>query len=426
MTPLPSNQEAERALLGAVLINPDVLQDAMHLPVEAFSDRRNAKIWEALLDLRRNGIGIDNVTLVGRLQSANELAEAGGGAYITGILADAPPSINCRSYIQAIYDAYIRRRVVLAATRIAREVYGGAQVDALADMALREVREAVAPLLEHRADGLRDVVSRVDDSVRAAADGKGVIDHVPSLFVPINTILGGGYARGALVIIAGRPGSGKSAFLLQEMRQDAVLFSMEMSAEQVVRRMIAQRTGIHMTRLRLGQLGEDEWVRYNEAIASLADSNMEIIDTPNMTIDKMDAMLEMVTSRRRISMVLVDYTALVMLPGEWREHLRVDAICRRLKLMARKYDVPIVAAHQLNRAIEGENRPPRLSDLNEGGEKDADTIIILHAQREDMAPVSHKKRCEIHIVKGREHETGKIEAIFDAPIVRFIPLPFGS
>ncbi|MEZ0397357.1 MAG: replicative DNA helicase [Anaerolineales bacterium] len=384
---IPHNREAEEAVVGAVLINPEVYYDlAQFLQPEDFYIHRHRWIWEAFNRLHEQRIPIDFLTVTEELERAGQLAEIGGPAYLTALLNQVPTSLHAEAYGRMVEAAAIRRRLLTAANQIATLAYNEQETvenvieeaeKHLFNVSERRLRHDVRPI----AGVLSEYFDRVDELARRPED----IFGVPTGFIDLDRMLTGMQASD-LLIIAGRPGQGKSGFLLSVARNAALLhkkrvaiFSLEMSNEQVVQRLLAQETGIDSQRLRNGKLNEDEWPLLTHAIEVLGDTQIYLDDTPAITP------LQLRTKCRRLHMefgldlIVLDY--LQLMGGDTRTENRVQEvsyISRSLKALARELNVPVLAAAQLSRAVEQRtDKRPVLSDLRESGCLTGETLIPL-------------------------------------------------
>jgi len=390
MLSLPYNREAEEALIGAVLIYPDAYLDvASSLDPEDFYILRNKWIWECFQRLYQSNTPIDILTVTKDLEDNNHLEDIGGRTYLIGLANQVPSSLHAESYSQIIQESSIRRRMLAAANDIAKLAYRqDRSIATIVDESEKAIFSVSEKRLKHDLVPIDEVLSeylgRVEDMARRSDEVYGLLTGLDDL----DTVLGG-LQKSDFLIVAGRPGMGKTGFLIGIMKHVALklnktvaMFSLEMSKEQLIQRLIAQETGIDSMRLRTSKLQQDEFPLLISASAELANTNIYIDDTPAITP------LQMRTKCRRLDMevgldlIIVDY--LQLMTGDIRTDNRVQEvsnISRNLKVLARELNVPVLAAAQLSRAVEQrQDKQPVLSDLRESGslEQDADIVMFIN------------------------------------------------
>ncbi len=429
---IPHHREAEEAVIGAVLIDPEVYYDlAQFLQADDFYIHRNRWIWEAFARLHEQRIPIDLLTVAEELERAGHLAEVGGPAYLTALLNQTPTSLHAEAYGRMVEAASIRRRMLTAANQIAALAYnqqeGIENVLAEAEKSIfnvseRRLRRDVQPISQ----ALSEYYDRIDELARRPED----IFGVPTGFIDLDRILTG-MQPSDLLIIAGRPGQGKSGFLLSVARNAALLhkkhvaiFSLEMSNEQVVQRLLAQETGIDSQRLRNGKLTEEEWPLLTHAIEVLGDTHIYLDDTPAITPLALRTKCRRLHKEFGLDLILVDY--LQLMGGDTRAENRVQEvsyISRSLKALARELNVPILAAAQLSRAVEQRtDKRPVLSDLRESGslEQDADVVMFIYRPDQYEKDTTKQNVAEIIIAKHRNGPTGSVELVFLSHLAKFV------
>lgn len=385
-TVVPHSREAEEAVVGAVLINPEVYYDiAQFLTAEDFYIHRNRWIWEAFVRLHEARTPIDLLTLSEELERAGQLAEIGGSAYLTSLINQVPTSLNAEAYGRIVEEHSIRRKMIQAANQIASLAYKGDTIDQVMGEAEKAVFGVSEKRLKHDLQPIRSILStyydRIDDLSKRPEDFHGV----PTGFYDLDKLLSG-LQPSDLLIVAGRPGQGKTGFLLSVAKNAAVthkkhvaIFSLEMSNEQVVQRLIAQETGIDSQRLRTGKLLEHEWPLFTHAIEVFSDTHIYLDDTPAITPLQLRTKCRRLHMEYGIDLIIVDY--LQLMGGDTRTDNRVQEvsqISRSLKVLARELNVPVLSAAQLSRAVEQRtDKRPVLSDLRESGCLTGDTLVAL-------------------------------------------------
>jgi replicative DNA helicase len=428
---VPHNREAEEAVVGAVLINPEVYYDvAQFLQADDFYIHRHKWIWECFTSLHEQRIPIDLLTLSEELDRKGQLAEIGGRAYLTALVNQVPTSLNAISYAQIVESHAIRRRMIDAANAIASVAYNeDVHVDTVMDEAEKAVFNVSERRLKHDVLPIRSVLSeyydRIDDLARRGEDIYGV----PTGFIDLDKLLSG-LQPSDLLIIAGRPGQGKTGFLLSVAKTAALthkkhvaIFSLEMSNEQVAQRLIAQQTGIDSQRLRTGHLEDNEWSLFAQAIEVLSDTRIFLDDTPAITPLQLRTKCRRLHLEHRLDLIIVDY--LQLMSGDTRTENRVQEvsyISRNLKVLARELNVPVLAAAQLSRAVEQRaDKEPQLSDLRESGslEQDSDIVMFLYRPEDWENDESKKSLVRLKVSKHRNGPTGLINLIFLDKLAKF-------
>jgi len=430
-TAVPHNREAEEAVVGAVFINPEVYYDvAQFLNADDFYIHRHRWIWEAFTSLHEQRIPIDLLTVSDELERRAQLGEVGGPAFLTTLVNQVPSSLNAESYGRIVEGYSVRRKMINAANQIASIAYNEkTSVDDVMNEAEKAVFNVSERRLKHDLEPIKDVLSdyydRIDDLAKRPDDVVGV----PTGFIDLDKMLTG-LQPSDLLIIAGRPGQGKTGFLLSiaknaglTHKKHVAIFSLEMSNEQVVQRLIAQETGIDSQRLRTGKLQEQEWPLFTHAIEVFGDTHIYLDDTPAITP------LQLRTKCRRLHMefgldlVIVDY--LQLMGGDTRNDNRVQEvshISRSLKILARELNVPVLAAAQLSRAVEQRSdKKPVLSDLRESGSLEQDADIVMFIYRPDQYEKDTVKQnvAEIIIAKHRNGPVGSVELVFRGALAKF-------
>jgi len=387
---LPSNRDAEEALIGAVLIDPEVyLNVAQFLNSEDFFIVRNQWIWEAFRYMVETDEKIDLVTVAETLSNKSQLEEAGGHAYLISLVNRAPNSYHAESYGRIIEQNAIRRRMLEAANQVARLAYHQEQsIETVIDEAEKAIfnvsERRIKRDLEPISKVVREYVARIDEISQRPDD----IFGVPTGLLDIDTLLGG-LQKSDLLIVAGRPGMGKTGFLLGTLRNAALvhkkhvaMFSMEMSNEQLLQRLIAMDTRIDTQRLRTGRLNGNEWDIFFQALEPYDHAMIFLDDTPALTPQAIRTKCRRLHLEYRLDLILVDY--LQLMTSDTRTDNRVQEvsnISRNLKVLARELNVPVLTAAQLSRAVEHrQDKKPQLSDLRESGslEQDADIVMFIH------------------------------------------------
>ena len=422
----PQNREAEEAVLGSVLINPETYDDlAEFLNHDDFYILRNGWIWQTFARLRELGQPVDYLTVVNDLQEHSRLAEIGGPAYLIGLINRTPSSLHAAAYGHLVEQTATCRRLAQAANQIATAAY---RKPLDANRALDEAEQAVFNVSLRRvtrdAQPARTVISNLYDQVVDQAEGG--LKGIPTGFIDLDRLLGGLHGSD-LIIVGARPAVGKTSFLTslalqvaEKAARHVAVFSLEMSAEQLALRLAAQESGVDSHRLRSGQLAEDEWDAFTRSVEKLSELPIHFDNSPALTPFQLRSKCRKLRLKNRLDLVVVDYLQLMASDGRFENRVQeVGYISRQLKVLARELDVPILAAAQLSRAVEmRSDKRPVLSDLRESGnlEMDADIVLFLHR----LEDPTDKGLTEVIVAKHRQGPTGVIRLAFQESTTRFV------
>jgi len=428
---IPHSREAEEAVVGAVLINPEVYYDvAQFLQADDFYIHRHKWIWEAFTRLHEQRTPVDMLTLSEEIDRVDQLAELGGPAYLTALINQVPSSLNAESYGRIVEAHSIRRKMINAANQIASLAYNEESlVDTVMDEAEKAVFNVSERRLKHDLVPISSVLSEYYDRIDDLAKRDDEIFGVPTGFIDLDKILSG-LQPSDFLIIAGRPGQGKSGFLLSVAKNAALthkkhvaVFSLEMSNEQVVQRLIAQETGIDSQKLRTGKLDEEQWPLLAHSIEVFSDTKIFLDDTPALTPLQLRTKCRRLHMEYGLDLIIIDY--LQLMGGDTRNDNRVQEvsyISRNLKVLARELNVPVLAAAQLSRAVEQrQEKRPILSDLRESGSLEQDSDVVMFIYRPDQYEKDTVKQniAEIIVAKHRNGPVGFVELIFRSSLAKF-------
>ena len=434
---LPMSLEAEEALLGAVLLEPKAyLTIASFLNGEDFFLKRHEYIWNAFNRLQERNDAIDYVTLTRELEAMSVLGEIGGQAYLTSLVNKTPSAVHAEVYGELVSRTSTRRKMLMAADSIRQtaldeelpidKVISEAE-QALFNVSNSQIKREFVPIWE--------AVSEYYDEIEKLLEmGAGTVG-IPTGFKGLDGLLGG-FQKSDLVVFAGRPGMGKTSWILTVAMQAArrgarvAIFTMEMGVEQMVQRLLSMETGIKISQLRTADINPREQTRLTEAIGRISNLPLFIDDTPSI------APIEMRTKCRRLQheygldMVMVDYMQL-MSAGKAYENNRVQEISyisRALKELARELNVCVLSTAQLSRAVEQrQDKRPQLSDLRESGsiEQDADAVMFLYRDEYyNPDATEYPNLAEVVLAKHRHGPTGKVELFFDKAITKFMDVNY--
>lgn len=429
---LPHDRSAEEAVLGSVLIDPESYFDVSQvIRPEDFYIVRNRWIWEVFQNLNERRTPIDYLTVLNELEQRGHLFDAGGSAYVTSLINQTPTALHAVSYAHIIEQTALRRRMLTAANEMAKMAFDSTKD---IDTIIGEAEKGVFGLSERRLtrdlQPIQTVLSEYYDRISELSARDEDINGVPTELKYIDDLLGG-LQKSDLIIVAGRPGVGKTGFMLTIARNAAMkhkkhvaFFSLEMSAEQLVQRLISQETGIESQRLRSGKLRDDEWPLFTHSMDVLSNAPIWLDDTPALTPLQLRTKCRRLDMEHKIDLIMVDY--LQLMTGEVRNDNRVQEvshISRNLKVLARELKVPVLAGAQLSRAVEQRaDKRPMLSDLRESGslEQDADIVMFIHRPDAMEKDSPRKNVAEIIVGKHRNGPTHPgIELIFRENLARF-------
>lgn len=427
----PHSLEAEEAVLGSILINPDAIFDVSNfLKPDAFYRLQNRWIYESILSLNERHEPVDYVTLVEELRRRDQLDDI-GDAYLAGLLNAVPTSINAEAYGRVVEDASLRRKLINAAGTIAKLAYNEAED---VNVVLDRSEQALFSISEQRTTRdlvpVKQIAHAYLDRIEQLREHGDEFIGIPTGFVDLDRLLGG-LNRSDLVIIAARPSMGKTALLnaialtaARRYGKRIAMFNLEMSAEQLVQRMIAAETRIDSQRLRRGDLSDDEYAIFLEAIGRLSESRIFIDDTPSISPLQLRTKCRRLYAEHGLDMVMVDYLQLMQAERPSNNRVQeVGEISRDLKGLARELDVPVVALAQLSRAVEQrQNKRPILSDLRDSGsiEQDADVVMFIYRDEYYNQDTTDRPNiAEISVAKHRNGPTGTIDLFWHGKLATF-------
>lgn len=430
----PHSVEAEQSVLGGLMLEAnawDAIADIVSAPDFYRADHR--LIFEAAASVATAGQPIDVVTVSEHLERNARLEDAGGLAYLGTLARDTPSASNIRAYAEIVRERSLLRHLIAVGSDITGTAFNteGRTARELVDEAERRVFEIAEAGARGRGGAVRvgtilsSVVDRIDHLYRNPNDIRGV----PTGFTELDRMTGG-FQRGDLIIVAGRPSMGKTT-LAVNIAENATLghgipsavFSMEMSAEQVTLRMISSLGRINQSSLRTGRLTEEDWPRIDSAMTQLSQAKFFIDETPGLTPMDLRARARRLKREHGLGLIVVDYLQLMQVPGTKENRAtEISEISRSMKALARELDVPVVALSQLNRGVEQRvEKRPVVSDLRESGalEQDADVILLIYRDEVYDPNTARKGIADILIAKQRNGPTGDIQLTFLGAFTKF-------
>ena len=427
----PHNEEAERSVLGAAMLNKEVLFDILEeVKEDDFYNESHREIFRAIWELYRKNSAVDMLTVCEELKSRQSLDMVGGRAYIATLTAEVPSTANGREYAKIIAEKAIMRQMIRTAEDITEKGYES-------KMAAREILDyaesGIFQIAQMRQKNdytkIQDVLLENLKIIDAAAQNKDKITGIPTGFHDLDEKTSG-LQRSDLIIVAARPGMGKTAFALNIAQQSAVkhgtsaiIFSLEMSKEQLGQRLLAMQARVEMQKLKQGDLDRKDWDRVSLGVDELNNSKIVIDDTPGISLMEMRNKCRRLKAEQGLDLIVVDYLQLMTFEGKTdNRQQEISALSRNMKLLAREMNCPVILLSQLSRAPElRQDKRPMLSDLRESGsiEQDADIVIFLY--RDDYYNENTEKPgvCEVNIAKHRSGPTDKIELTWVSRYTKF-------
>lgn len=431
----PQDLDAEESILGGMMLSKDAIADVVEtLRGEDFYKPANETIYDVILDLYARGEPADAVTVANALQKAGSLARVGGATYLHTLIASVPTAANAGYYAQIVRERAMLRKLVEAGTRIVQMGYDAeGDTDDLVNRAQTEIYQVterrtaedyvrLGEIMEHTANEIERMGEHGDDTV-----------GVPTGFTEFDDLTNGLHP-GQMIVIAARPGVGKSTLALDmarsaaiAARQCTVIFSLEMGKQELSMRLLSAESGVPLQNLRRGEVSEQDWTTLAAKMSRMHDAPLYIDDSPNMALTEIRAKCRRLKQQHDLQLIVIDYLQL-MSSGKRVESRQqeVSEFSRSLKLLAKELEVPVIALSQLNRSSEQRtDKRPMISDLRESGsiEQDADMVLLIH--REDMYdPESpHAGEADIIVAKHRNGPTGEIKVAFQGARSRFANMP---
>ena len=438
---MPQNLEAEMSVLGvAFLDNKDSLAKICEeLTADMFYSDQNKKLFETLKSMYESKIPIDITTITEELDKKKNLAAIGGLEYISEVIDSVATASNLDYYISTVKEKALVRNLIDTATGIVTSAYEDTDnVTGLLDNAERDILNVVRSRSTTEFAPINDVLKRAREQLDFLAQNKSNLSGITTGFRMLDNATAG-FHEGELIIIAARPGMGKTAFALNIATSAAkntdkavAIFNLEMTAEQLVNRMISQKGAIEGRKLQTGQLLANDWNRYNEAVSALSNTNIFIEDNASITVNDIRAKCRrLAQSPQGLGLVVIDYLQLVTLGGKRPDSRQqeVQEISRSLKLMALELKVPVIALAQLSRSAEKrEKSEPMLADLRESGSIEQDADIVMFINREDYYKAKGEidkdtnSETDIIIAKHRKGGVGKFKLMFQPKIMNFVEI----
>ena len=430
---LPHSPEAEQSVIGSMLLDRDAILTASEIITgEDFYTRQYGVLFNAMVDLFNEGQPVDLITLQNRLQSLDVPPEISSLEFIRDLIAMVPTSANVKYYANIVYEKALLRRLIKVTEDIAGECYAGKEP---LEHILEKTEHDVFNLVQTRQTSdyvpIQETVFHVIKKIEAAAQSNSTVTGIPTGFIDLDQKTSG-LQPSDLILIAARPSMGKTAFVLNLAQYIAIrkqyttaIFSLEMSREQLVNRLLSMGSYINGQSMRTGRLEDREWDKLVESSGAVASSKLIIDDTPGISITELRSKCRKYKLEHDLKVVIIDYLQLMSGSSSYRDASRqqeISDISRSLKALARELQVPVIALSQLSRACE--SRPdhrPMLSDLRESGaiEQDADVVMFLYRDEYYNKDSDAKGLAEVIIAKQRNGPTGTVELVWRGDYSQF-------
>ena len=427
----PHSVEAEQSVLGSILLDKEAMISVSETLVpEDFYKEAHKVIYESMLKLYNSQSEIDLITLTDELRDQGYLDDIGGIAYITSLSTVVPTTSNIKYYVNIVKEKSISRQLISAANDIINLGYdGSAKVEYVLENAEKKIFDISQERATNDFQPINQVISEALSMLEKLYEEKNDVTGLTTGFRDLNKKING-LQRSDLLLIAARPAMGKTAFALNLVQNAALkgdasvaVFSLEMSKEQLVQRMIASQSTVELKKIKTGTLADNDWPRITDGMAILSGAKIHIDDTPGIKISELRSKCRKLKIEKGLDLVLIDY--LQLMEGEGQNESRqqeIAKISRSLKILAKELDCPVVALSQLSRAPEQRaDHRPMLSDLRESGSIDQDADIVMFLYRDEYYnPDTEKKNIgEVIVAKNRHGETGTVELVWFGGIQKF-------
>lgn len=450
---MPHNNEAEQSVLGAIIIDPQLMGETQGVLLpESFYRGAHQHIFRAMMHLFEENSEIDVVTLMDQLTSEGTLSEAGGPQYLAELASNVPTTRNIEYYREIVYKLAAKRNLIRVADQIAKDGYDSElDLDDILSDAERKILELASTRESEGFKDIRDVLGQVYENAEELDQNSGQTPGIPTGYRDLDQMTAG-FNRNDLIILAARPSVGKTAFALNIAQKVAThesnytvgIFSLEMGADQLATRMICSSGNVDSNRLRTGTMTDEDWNRFTVAVGKLSKTKIFIDDTPGIRISDLRSKCRRLKQEHGLDMIVIDYLQLIMGSGSRMSDNRqqeVSEISRTLKAIARELECPVIALSQLSRGVEQrQDKRPMMSDIRESGsiEQDADIVAFLYRDdyynREDgeedddggMEPVTNDDNGEIEVIiaKQRNGPTGTVKLHFMKQYNKFTDIDY--
>lgn len=431
----PQNIPSEQAVLGSIMLRKDAIHEVEDIITpDSFYVEKHKIIFKAMLDLSVKNEPIDMLSLSTKLEEQKVLDRIGGNSYLAEIANAVPSSTNVKHYAEIVQKKYVLRSLIEAADYVSELGFeeGDDHMDDILDMAEKRIFSVISSPKNQKFVNLKDALPEAWERLEKLHEHKGTLRGLPTGFKDLDNTLSG-LQKSDLIILAARPSIGKTTLALDIARMSSInhdksvlIFSLEMSSQQLVDRMLSAQSRVNAWNLRTGHLSSDrDFSQLRDSLDKLAKAKIYIDDQPGNSIVRMKALSRRIKAEKGLDLIVVDYLQLMTTSKNYDSMVnQVTEISRSLKSLAKELDVPVLALSQLSRAVESRGGKPRLSDLRDSGsiEQDADVVMFIH--REDWGKDQSEKTniAEILIEKHRNGPTGKVDLYFDEKTTTFLNL----
>lgn len=431
----PQNVDAEMSLLGAVLIDEETLADiSEHVTPKDFYDKRHGIIYDGMMRLYEKHKPVDLLTLTDELKRKKQLEEVGGSAYLTELTNYVPTAAHAETYAEMVSQKAVRRRLIKASGDIAEMGYDEEHsTQELLEQAEAELFSVSDQSLKQDLISLESILTESFDRMEELHRNKGALRGVRTGYRDLDNMTAG-LQRSDLIILAARPAMGKTTLVTNLAynvatiaKQPVLFFSLEMSKEQLVDRMLADASGVDAWNIRTGNLSDEDFSKLSEAMGEMAEAPIYIDDTPGVSVLEMRTKARRAAHEQPLGLIIVDYLQLMQGSGrsDGNRVQEVSEISRGLKLLARELNVPVIALSQLSRSVESRSpQIPQLADLRESGsiEQDADIVMFIYREAYYNPETERENITDLIIAKHRNGPVGKVELYFHPERLRFMSL----
>ncbi len=434
----PHSTDIEQAVLGAILIEPGTDIEIIDiLSPEMFYDQKHQKIFKAIVKLSAADKPVDTLTVIKQLEQDGTLEEVGGAIYITELAQKVGTTAHLKYHASVVYEKYILRRLIDFANNIQKMAYSQEnEIETILDKAEKELFDIASDNIKNEIRPIAEVIKEALDKMEEIGQKDITLSGIPSGFTELDRITSG-WQNSDLIIVAARPSMGKTSFILSMARNMAVdyglnvaIFSLEMSAMQLVHRLISSEAEISSGKIKTGKLSQEEWIKLEKRIKPLENAHIFIDDTAAISLFELRAKARRLKIQHNIDIIFIDYLQLMTGPPETKgnREQEVSHISRGLKALAKELNIPVIALSQLNRAVEHRSgaKRPQLSDLRESGaiEQDADIVIFIHRPEKfgitEIDGKSTEGLAEIIIAKHRNGPVTDIPLRFIDKYAKFV------
>lgn len=429
----PHSVEAERAVIGSMIMDKDaILVSSEILTSQDFYQGQYGELFQALVDLYRAGVATDLVTLQNKLREMETSPELSSAEFLAGLTLSVPTSANVKHYAEIVRSKAMLRRMIQVTESVANTCYLDSRpVEEIMDMTEKDVFDVLQQRSSGEFEPIGQVVLRTLDEISKASKQEGHITGLETGFRDLDYKTAG-LQKSDLILIAARPAMGKTAFVLNlieyislHSKSTIAMFSLEMSKEQLVKRILSMNSNVDSQKIRTGGLEDEDWVRLVDSVRRIGNTNLVIDDTSGITASELRTKCRKLKLNQGLDLVIIDYLQLMSGSGKRKSDNRqqeISEISRSLKVMARELNVPVIALSQLSRAVEQRpDKRPMLSDLRESGaiEQDADMVMFLYRDEYYNPDSEDKNVAEVIIAKQRSGPTGKVKLAWIPHLTKF-------